>query len=378
MKALKGTQLERFPLSELNKVSDLIHFDGPLLSLFRNREGDNYLYYWCDTEGGENRWLVFRVSDKELNLYLTKRVTLRDLIVSPGDGFVYAADMDADLHITNVYILDPHSLPSDYMPDDNSYYEFTPSSILVKEPAARGKVHETYKIVIDGDWTFRDLAEMPKIYSTVYAFVYSLRGLRTRAKDLLSYAYRTHPWRGGYSTLNFFNNLQSYIDPEHRLQIVSMQYASPGWIELDLLSPVAFSVKSIISSFVASADELEEQYAAIYREMRSRELLREVDLSSDDEAPSPHVALSREGRELGRPRKARRKRATRRQLSREDREFASNSARQIARLLKLETEDFDQVNSLTDNPLTTLKILLSVYRRIRDLAVYQIQGKVEY
>ena len=377
MKALKGTRLDRFPLAELNKVSDLIFFEGPLLSLFRNHEGDKYLYYWCDTEGGESRWLVFRVSDKELNSYLTKRVTLRDLLINPSDGFVYAINLDADLHITNVHILDPQSVPIDYIPDDNSYYEFTPSSVEVKMPAPGGKVHETYKIAIDGDWTFSELAEMPKLYATVYAFVYSLRGLRTRAKQVLSYAYRTHPWRGGYSTLNFFNNLQSYIDPEHRLRIVSMQYASPGWIELDLLSPVAFSVRSIVYSFVASADELEEEYTEIYRELRSRELLRDVDLSSD-EVPGPQITPSGETGKLESPRKTRKKRARRRQLSREDREFASNSGKRLARLLKLETEDLEQVNALTDNPLTTLKILLSVYRRIRVLAGYQIQGKVEY
>src|SRR5216117_1482905 len=114
MKALKGTRLDRFPLGELNKVSDLIHFEGPLLSLFRNHEGDNYLYYWCDTEGSKDRWLVFRVSDKELNSYLTKRATLRDLLINPSDGFVYAVDMDANLHIANVRILDPQSLPIDY------------------------------------------------------------------------------------------------------------------------------------------------------------------------------------------------------------------------------------------------------------------------
>jgi hypothetical protein len=376
MRALKGTRLDYFPLSDLNKVTDLIHFEGPLLSLFRNNEGDKYLYYWCDSGDDKNRWLVFRISDRELDSYLTKRATLRDLLLNPSDGFVYVADISENTDLANLYILDPRDLPTDYLADENSYYEFTQSSLRIAENPAESKASETYKIAIDGDWTLQDLAEMPKIYSTVYSFIYSLKALRTRTRDFLHHAYRAHPWRGGYSALNFFNNLQAYIDPEHRLQIVSMRYASPGWIELNISSPVAFSVKSIVASFVASADELEDLYKWIYSELRERELLRGVDLSSEDMSlVQPGFPL--EVRELGVPSKSRRKR-TIRPLSREDEQFASKSAMQLAGLLKLEREDFEQINSLTANPLTTLKILLTVYRRIRVLAEYHVQGKANY
>jgi uncharacterized protein DUF6575 len=377
MKGLRGTRLDHFPLGDLNKVTDLIHFEGPLLSLFRNNGGDKYLYYWCDSGNDTNRWLVFRVSDRELDSYLTKRATLQDLLLSPSDGFIYVADIKENMDIASVYILDPRELPSDYNADENSYYEFTPSSLLIADHTLGSKPSETYKIVIDGNWTLQDLAEMPKIYSTVYAFIYSLRALRTRTIESLRHVYQAHSWRGGYSSLNFFNSLKAYIDPKDRLQIVSMRYASPGWIELNISSPVAFSVKSIVASFVASAAELEDLYKGIYGELRARELLRGVDLSSEDTS-LPQLGLPLEVRELDVTQKLRRKRKTSRRLSIQDEQFASKSAMQLAGLLKLEREDFKQINSLTGNPLTTLKILLAVYRRIRVLAEYHVQGKADY
>ena len=46
---------------ELTKVSDLIYFDGPFLSHYVHKSGDNYLSYWVDCDDEFQRWLVFRV-----------------------------------------------------------------------------------------------------------------------------------------------------------------------------------------------------------------------------------------------------------------------------------------------------------------------------
>lgn len=376
MKTLMGTKLDRFPLAELNKVTDLIHFEGPLLSVFTNNQGDKFLYYWCDGENDRNRWLVFRVSDRDLDAYLTKRVTLKDLISNPSDGFVYAADIEASAKIAEVHIVDPRQLPDDYLADDNSYYDFISSSLRMSEQSFEKKVPETYTIAIDGKWTFEDLAEMPKIYSTVYAFMHSLRSLRRHMSDRVKYAYRAHPWRGGYSAVNFFKDLLSDIDPEHDLQIVSMRYASPGWIELKVSPQVAFSVKSIVASFVASGDELEALYKEIYAELRDRRLLRGGYISSSDLSEPPTIYETPTGSDAS----LRGHRATGklRQPSQPDGEFALTAAWELAQLLKLETEDFQQINLSTADPLITLKILLAVYRRIRVLAEYYFQGKAEY
>ena len=133
MKTIKGKQLDHFPISDLQKVSDLIYFDGPFLSLFKNRDGDNYLYCWCDVDEARNRWLVFRISNRQLNSYLRKQTTLKDLLLNPSDGFLYSVDIDNDLNMHNVRIIEPKELPSDYVPDQDSYYEFTPVAVRTND-----------------------------------------------------------------------------------------------------------------------------------------------------------------------------------------------------------------------------------------------------
>ena len=124
---IKGIKLDTFPLKNLTKVADLIYFDGPLLSHFKNEYGDNYFYYWCDVNENFNRWLIFRVADKSLNGYLSGAISLRELIEKPSDGFVYLVDIDDDLEFHNLQMV--QDLSDDYLPEADSYFDRSLSEI---------------------------------------------------------------------------------------------------------------------------------------------------------------------------------------------------------------------------------------------------------
>ncbi len=106
-------------------VADLIFFDGPLLSLFENKHGEFYLYYWCDTDNIYNRWLIIRVNNMLIRNYLSRKVTLRELITKPIDGFLYFIDMDDDLDYSQVNLVYPDQLPISYVPHSDSFYSFS-------------------------------------------------------------------------------------------------------------------------------------------------------------------------------------------------------------------------------------------------------------
>ena len=136
MEEIKGYKLDKFPQENLTKMRDLVYFDGPLLSYFKSRSGDNYLYYWCDVDENYNRWLIFRVSDQSLNRYLNGELSLLDLMKNPSDGFFYSVDIDNDLEYHNILRVLPKDLPASYLPEQDSYFdaslsdnELTPSMI---------------------------------------------------------------------------------------------------------------------------------------------------------------------------------------------------------------------------------------------------------
>ena len=125
MKKIKGNDI-RFDFSHFRKIADLIFYEGPLLSHYVSDKGDDYLFYWVESDEGDNRWLALRVSLANLQKYMDKELSLRQLIDSPNDGYLYCFDVDNNLHYHNILLVQPADLPADYLPATDSYYEFEP------------------------------------------------------------------------------------------------------------------------------------------------------------------------------------------------------------------------------------------------------------
>jgi hypothetical protein len=67
---------------------------------------------------------------------------LRQLIENPNDGYLYSVDVDNNLHYHNVRLLQPSALPTDYLPETDSYYAFDPI------PAEDAEELMTYELTI--------------------------------------------------------------------------------------------------------------------------------------------------------------------------------------------------------------------------------------
>ncbi len=211
---------------------------------------------------------------------------------------------------------------------------------------AESTEHDLYKIMLDGEWTLSDFGELPNTYSQVYAFVYGLE----RPDDLEGYEavlrFARYPWRGGYSAVNFYKQLQSSIPRRDRPKLLSIQYSSPGWIELSVVVAVALSAKRIIKACVDSASELNKVYQEIYKNFHERKLLR---------IEAKEAALKLEEKEL---------------------KFIEDSSRTLSRLLKVPAVEI--ITAQSPNRLAELKMLLSLFRRTRKLADYEKSGKASF
>lgn len=340
MEPPKGQKISGLPFGTLKKVADLVYFDGPLLALFKNERGDSYLYHWCDADERTNRWLIFRVDDRDLNGFMSGKSSLQQLVLNPPDGFLVSADVDNEGQYHNLHLLTPHDIPDDYVPEPDSFYDETPRVPAVDEVAT---APDSYKIRMDSDWSLRDLSDLPNNYSKVYAMLYSLQESDPEADHRVRRAYESYPWKGGYSTVNFFRSLESHLPEAALPQIKSMQYASPGYIELELDQRVAVAVKNVITAFAASHYDLERVFRSAEGELRERRLIgerRKPEPTEDDEA------------------------------------FLRETAQALMRLMRI--GELDKLEALTKNPLATLNILRSFYRVVEKLASYEGEGKAHF
>lgn len=205
-------------------------------------------------------------------------------------------------------------------------------------------VVDNYRISLDGDWSLSDLYEFPHTYAQLYSLLYVLEFAAEDIDDeRIESAFRSHPWRGGFSALNFYKQLGRIVPIRDRPRINSIRFESPGWLELTLAVAIASNIERLVEAFSKSGRHLNTLYKDIYKGLHQRKLMR--------------IKVRRQ--EIA--------------LRREQIRFAEESAKRLGQLM-----DFryvEELDRLTNNPLGTLKILLSIYRRLRALNKYEKRGK---
>lgn len=201
-----------------------------------------------------------------------------------------------------------------------------------------------YKIPVDGKWGLEDLYIFPRVYEQVYYLVFSFFEHSDEfAIQRFVDVYSRFPWQGGFSAVNFYDGLKHVVKKPLRPRVLSIQYASPGWIELSLAIGVAIAVQRIVVSVCKSIREVNSVYGDVYRGLQERKLLR-------FKVESERIKL--------------------------ENEYAEYIKTSIDRMVSYyDVGSVPELNRRTGSPLKTIKILMSLHRRVRTLAQYELQGK---
>jgi len=205
------------------------------------------------------------------------------------------------------------------------------------------------KLHLDGRWKLEELSDATKEYTQLYGFAYSLlTDLPVARREEVEYIYGKFPWRGGFSTVNFFKQLFHKIPPKLRPEVQRIQYASPGFIELSELLLVAGTVAGIVAAVCTAINSAHDTYRKIQKGSVEHELTK--------------INLKKEQLDL-----------TRRQIN-----FCETSSARLVTVLGL-TEAQDKLldERVQNNKLMKVKILLSVFRRVEPLAKQQAAGKLK-
>src|SRR5260221_10426766 len=92
---------------------------------------------------------------------------------------------------------------------------------------------ELYPVLMRGRWGLEDLYRLPRAYLNSYAFVYCFDSdLAPRDAKRIDRALQEYPWKGGYSYVNVYGVLRNQVPLLERPEIRSIEYHSPGSIDL--------------------------------------------------------------------------------------------------------------------------------------------------
>lgn len=208
-----------------------------------------------------------------------------------------------------------------------------------------------HRLEIDGEWGLLELSGFGRQYVQVYSMLYALQcGAEGEDEeepdDRTLRAFGAFPWTGGWSAVDFYDSLRIAVPHNQRPQILAMEYASPGYIELGVILGVAVNIRRIVDHLCSIIERANDTYSSLYRAAMERKLLK-VDA-----------------------------RRAQLRLERDELEFAEDAARRLAATMDLDL--MDELERLTENPLVRMKILFSLYRRVRDLARIQASGRIRF
>jgi hypothetical protein len=218
------------------------------------------------------------------------------------------------------------------------------------DPQTQFSNPDSYFIKLDKRWRLDELSEFSKNYEQSYYAAFALVALRTDSSlgpdtqgRLLSQMAR-YPWKGGVSTVHFYYGVKRIVGRKRQPEIRKIKYSSPGFIELSTIQDVALSLGAILASICGSVTMINGTYNRIYKGLREREL-NEISVEK-----------------------------ARLDLVQEHRDFLRHSIDDMGQHLGL--DDQERLIEASGNEFRALKILLSMYRRIRILARFQDDRKV--
>lgn len=204
---------------------------------------------------------------------------------------------------------------------------------------------DIYRVLMDQRWELKDLYNFPHSYSQAHAFIYCLDSeLDPRDDERINIALQDYPWKGGYSYINIYTVFHHQIPVPHRPQIASIQYASPGWIDILLNPDVALQVAKAVGILLGAG-------------VAAAKAIKEIDKIRLD------IALQRrqQWKEFA-------------ELTAEETKALNEMSEELAKNLGFGS--LQKLQQRTKNPEVTLKVLLAHYRRLKVLGDYVNSGKV--
>lgn len=341
---VNGVRLDGRRVPDYFWNADLIDFDGPLLSLYKSEDGQDVLFSWLDCDAKHHLWCVIPVGRDHLWKYLTQMIPLLDVFKAASKLLLFKTT--AKSRRTGYVACHWKSLPSDYLPSEDSYLFDEISTPAAKRLAS--ELATDCALWLDGELYLEDLELIPKLYQQLYSFHYGVEHLgRSAIQDVISKNMRKY--RGGFSVVNMFSGLRNVTPSIHRARIVELKYNSPGYIRLNMLPEMASSISRSVDGLVDDSEheKAEQLYKEIYRYFRDAGLSGFDSEKAERETP----------------------------LTTRQSEVLSGYVVRLLSALSM-SRVANQFNGLEVSPLGQVRVLLAYYRRLRRLRSYIVRGQL--
>jgi hypothetical protein len=290
-------------------------------------------------------YVATTVSAKDLTAYFDGHLDLRYLFTFPSNRSVYIFDLMAmkDGRV----MMDPFEskLPEKYLPAPRFF-----STSHTHDDSEKMPPSDVEKLDVDGEWDMPDFGEFYSRYSDVYYFLSTTNTFTDESRPIekrkkIKETFTTTPFRGGFSYVNFYSGLPVALSRQERLRMDKIKYESPGYVDVHGDGDTFSETEALVRSFLDNRVQLREMYNRLHEYLSKNNYLV---MAGQNFLPNDPAAT-----------------------------FIDHHATQIAEVLGL--PNIDTVKSLVENnSLVFAKIILSLYRRIKETAQFFAQGRMNF
>ena len=114
----------KFDLKKFKKIEDIIFLDEPILTHLK-LNNDDYFLYLVENKENSDVFLLFNVDNELIIKYLTKIISLQDLLLK--NNFVFQIEQDFEGNVHDYDIIYTDVINPDYLPSSNSFIEYQPT-----------------------------------------------------------------------------------------------------------------------------------------------------------------------------------------------------------------------------------------------------------
>lgn len=205
----------------------------------------------------------------------------------------------------------------------------------------------TLRLAMDGEWDLDDLRTLTASIRMGYSYFYWVFQEPTYVDSAVKSGIARYFWSGEHVPDRFAQTLYDHIPEKQRLKLVSIQFASPGWIELAASAPILIAFGWVAKIWIKNFDEAFELFKKVdgyfatrkLRDLRSKGSLKDIDGAFVDEARD--LCFSYGG------------------------------------YLGLTEDQIEGVITLAGNPIAALRLLVAISSEARKLHDLEKQGKIK-
>lgn len=327
----------------------LFEGDDPLVVLLTKAAGKGRSYFLAsaipDIEGDLDYYFCVSVKPGVLKRYLRNQCDLRYVYTFAPQRSYFRAEKHEILSEKVSLVAFSGDLSEDLLPAGRFFASDHTTEYGLEETAS---YEET--LFVDGDWEMSEFGDFYRRFADLYAYFASAMKLSDpnvsdRTKEKVKGAITSKPFKGGSSYLGLFSDLFKTLSHSERPGLDSINYASPGQVEIRGIQPVFDALEDAVENYLANTGKIVTAHDDLRKYMSETNLLKIG-------ARTPSLTGSQ---------------AT----------ILLDKCKLLYR--ELDAVEFEKIHQLSDsNLIVTAKIALAVYRRLEFSGKFFAQGRIGY